>query len=69
MPRSEFSGTISGPKVEVAIDLGNPLLNVCVDGFLKIGTVWLFIHASFQYKCFFPFWGLIILNAASELKR
>lgn len=30
---------ISGPKVDVIIDLGNPLLNHTVDGFLKIGTV------------------------------
>ncbi|CAB4282469.1 unnamed protein product [Prunus armeniaca] len=39
MPRSSFSGMISGPKVDVIIDLGNPLLNHTVDGFLKIGTV------------------------------
>ncbi|PRQ34049.1 Mitochondrial inner membrane translocase subunit Tim17/Tim22/Tim23/peroxisomal protein PMP24 [Rosa chinensis] len=39
MPSSGFSGTLSGPKVEVAIDMGNPLLNVTVDGFLKIGAV------------------------------
>ncbi|KAL3720072.1 hypothetical protein ACJRO7_004980 [Eucalyptus globulus] len=39
MPRSSFGGSVSGPKVDVAIDLGNPFLNVIVDGFLKIGTV------------------------------
>ncbi|XP_062016034.1 outer envelope pore protein 16, chloroplastic [Rosa rugosa] len=39
MPSSGFSGTLSGPKVEVAIDMGNPLLNITVDGFLKIGTI------------------------------
>ncbi|XP_030447251.1 outer envelope pore protein 16, chloroplastic [Syzygium oleosum] len=39
MPRSRYAGSISGPKVDVAIDMGNPLLNVTVDGFLKIGTV------------------------------
>ncbi|KAM5583661.1 outer envelope pore protein 16, chloroplastic [Rosa sericea] len=39
MPSSGFSGTLSGPKVDVAIDMGNPLLNITVDGFLKIGTV------------------------------
>ncbi|KAI5322006.1 PREDICTED: outer [Prunus dulcis] len=39
MPRSSFSGMISGPKVDVIVDLGNPLLNHTFDGFLKIGTV------------------------------
>ncbi|KAH7550048.1 hypothetical protein ACOSP7_024839 [Xanthoceras sorbifolium] len=39
MPRSRFAASLSTPKVEVAIDMGHPLLNVTVDGFLKIGTV------------------------------
>ncbi|KAI3429086.1 uncharacterized protein J3R85_008731 [Psidium guajava] len=39
MPRSRFAGSISSPKVDVAIDMGNPFLNVTVDGFLKIATV------------------------------
>ncbi|XP_028944246.1 outer envelope pore protein 16, chloroplastic-like isoform X1 [Malus domestica] len=39
MPRSSFSGALTGPQVDVIIDLGNPLLNHTVDGFLKIGTV------------------------------
>ncbi|KAF3454706.1 hypothetical protein FNV43_RR05154 [Rhamnella rubrinervis] len=39
MPRSSFAGTLSGPKVDVFIDMGNPFLNLTVDGFLKIGTV------------------------------
>ncbi|XP_028944251.1 outer envelope pore protein 16, chloroplastic-like isoform X1 [Malus domestica] len=39
MPRSSFSGALTGPQVDVVIDLGNPLLNHIVDGFLKIGTV------------------------------
>ncbi|KAI4385999.1 hypothetical protein MLD38_003975 [Melastoma candidum] len=39
MPRRTFLGSLSGPKVDVAIDMGNPFLNVAVDGFLKIGTV------------------------------
>ncbi|KAJ1406891.1 Tim17/Tim22/Tim23/Pmp24 family [Sesbania bispinosa] len=30
---------LSGPKVDVAIDMGNPFLNLSLDGFLKIGTV------------------------------
>lgn len=40
MPSSGFSGSLTGPKVDVAIDMGHPLLNITVDGFLKIGTVW-----------------------------
>ncbi|KAA8549267.1 hypothetical protein F0562_000951 [Nyssa sinensis] len=39
MPRSSFSGSVSTPKLEVMVDMGNPLLNLTVDGFLKIGTV------------------------------
>ncbi|KAB5520318.1 hypothetical protein DKX38_024637 [Salix brachista] len=39
MPSSSFAGSFSTPKLNVAIDTGNPLLNVTVDGFLKIGTV------------------------------
>ncbi|KAK0604020.1 hypothetical protein LWI29_011235 [Acer saccharum] len=39
MPRSRFAGTLSTPCVDVAIDMGNPLLNLTVDGFLKIGAV------------------------------
>ncbi|KAG8387839.1 hypothetical protein BUALT_Bualt02G0062800 [Buddleja alternifolia] len=31
--------TSSSPRVDVTIDMGNPLLNVTVDGFLKTGTV------------------------------
>ncbi|KAK7272069.1 hypothetical protein RJT34_28448 [Clitoria ternatea] len=39
MPWSRISGSLSSPKVDVAIDLGNPFLNLTLDGFLKIGTV------------------------------
>ncbi|XP_027342451.1 outer envelope pore protein 16, chloroplastic [Abrus precatorius] len=39
MPWSRLSGSLSSPKVDVAIDMGNPFLNLTVDGFLKIGTV------------------------------
>jgi hypothetical protein len=37
MPRAGFSA--GSPKVDFAIDMGNPLLNRTVDGFLKIGAV------------------------------
>ncbi|RDX85006.1 Outer envelope pore protein 16, chloroplastic [Mucuna pruriens] len=36
MPWARLSGS---PKVDVAIDMGNPFLNLTVDAFLKIGTV------------------------------
>ncbi|KAK9122703.1 hypothetical protein Sjap_012305 [Stephania japonica] len=39
MPRSRFAGSLSSPKIDVVIDMGNPFLNVTVDGFLKIGSV------------------------------
>ncbi|VVB01900.1 unnamed protein product [Arabis nemorensis] len=39
MPSSTFSGTVSSPKLSVAIDMGHPFLNLTVDGFLKIGAV------------------------------
>ncbi|KAM1581459.1 hypothetical protein TB2_029021 [Malus domestica] len=39
MPRTSFAGSLTGPKVDVMIDLGNPFFNHTVDGFLKIGTV------------------------------
>lgn len=39
MHSSRFSGSLSSPSLDVAIDMGNPFLNVTVDGFLKIGTV------------------------------
>ncbi|KAJ0962385.1 hypothetical protein J5N97_030213 [Dioscorea zingiberensis] len=39
MPWGRISGSLNTPKVEVAIDMGNPFLNRTVDGFLKIGVV------------------------------
>ncbi|GAA0166554.1 hypothetical protein Leryth_019168 [Lithospermum erythrorhizon] len=39
MPHGRFSGTLTSPKVDLFVDLGNPFLNLTLDGFLKIGTV------------------------------
>ncbi|KAL8496900.1 hypothetical protein ACS0TY_020543 [Phlomoides rotata] len=39
MPKTSFSGSVSSPKVDLIVDLGNPFLNLTLDGFLKIGTV------------------------------
>ncbi|KAG4961354.1 hypothetical protein AAZX31_13G317600 [Glycine max] len=36
MPWARLSGS---PRLDVAIDMGNPFLNLTVDGFLKIGAV------------------------------
>ena len=56
MPKSRLSGPFSGPKVDVTIDMGNPFLNLTVDGFLKIGTVLLlllFLHILTYYPDYF----------------
>jgi hypothetical protein len=47
MPRSGFYGSLSSPKVDVVIDMGNPFLNRTVDGFLKIGAVRAFFGPPF----------------------
>ncbi|MQM13416.1 hypothetical protein Taro_046341 [Colocasia esculenta] len=39
MPRSRFSGSLSWPRFDVVIDMGNPSLNRTIDGFVMIGTV------------------------------
>ncbi|XP_039136531.1 LOW QUALITY PROTEIN: outer envelope pore protein 16, chloroplastic-like [Dioscorea cayenensis subsp. rotundata] len=39
MPWGRVTGSMSYPKVDVVIDMGNPFLNRTVDGFLKIGAV------------------------------
>ncbi|XP_057956678.1 outer envelope pore protein 16, chloroplastic-like isoform X2 [Malania oleifera] len=39
MPSSWLSGSLSTPRVDVFVDVGNPFLNRTVDGFLKIGAV------------------------------
>ncbi|KAL6506375.1 Outer envelope pore protein 16, chloroplastic [Orobanche gracilis] len=39
MPRSTLTGAFSSPKVDLVVDMGNPFLNLTVDGFLKIDTV------------------------------
>jgi len=39
MVRSRLSASVESPKVDVIVDCGHPLLNVSVDGFLKVGGV------------------------------
>ena len=39
MPYGRVSARVNSPTVAVFIDMGNPLLNRTVDGFLKIGAV------------------------------
>jgi hypothetical protein len=55
MPYRRFSGSVSSPTVDFAIDMGNPFLNHTVDGFLKIGVVF-----------DFTFYSLLILNSFWE---
>ncbi|XXG61364.1 hypothetical protein AAC387_Pa04g3043 [Persea americana] len=52
MARSSFSGVLSSPRVDVIIDMGNPFLNLSLDGFLKIETVGaLRVAAEESYHC------------------
>ncbi|KAG6497696.1 hypothetical protein ZIOFF_045600 [Zingiber officinale] len=39
MPWTAFSSSSNCPRIDVAVDMGNPFLNRTVDGFLKIGAV------------------------------
>uniref|UniRef100_A0A0D6R8D7 Uncharacterized protein n=1 Tax=Araucaria cunninghamii TaxID=56994 RepID=A0A0D6R8D7_ARACU len=39
MPQGRIYANINSPTVGVFVDMGNPLLNRAVDGFLKIGMV------------------------------
>ncbi|CAO1940283.1 unnamed protein product [Urochloa humidicola] len=39
MPHGGFSGSLTSPKFDFAIDMGHPFLNNTVDGFIKIGSV------------------------------
>ncbi|KAF1886882.1 hypothetical protein Lal_00046120 [Lupinus albus] len=39
MSWNSASGSLSTPTVDVAIDMGNPFLNLTLDAFIKIGTV------------------------------
>ncbi|KAF0928197.1 hypothetical protein E2562_038109 [Oryza meyeriana var. granulata] len=39
MAHNGFSGSLTSPRFDLAVDMGHPFLNRTVDGFLKIGTV------------------------------
>ncbi|KAF0887944.1 hypothetical protein E2562_005651 [Oryza meyeriana var. granulata] len=39
MAHSGFSGSLTSPRFDLAVDMGHPFLNCTVDGFLKIGVV------------------------------
>ncbi|RLN23605.1 outer envelope pore protein 16, chloroplastic isoform X2 [Panicum miliaceum] len=39
MPHGGFSGSLTSPKLDLAVYMGHPFLNRTVDGFIKIGTV------------------------------
>jgi hypothetical protein len=43
MPHGRFAASFDSPSVDVIVDLGNPILNYTLDGFIKVGGV----------KCFF----------------
>lgn len=42
---SSDAGSLSTPKVDVFIDMGNPVLNRTVDGFLKTASV-IYLHRT-----------------------
>ncbi|KAG0569139.1 hypothetical protein M758_6G063500 [Ceratodon purpureus] len=47
MVRSRLSASVESPNLDVIVDLGHPLLNTSVDGFLKVGGVGA-AHAAVQ---------------------
>ena len=47
MVKAEFDATVRTPKVDFLVDLGHPLLNRVVDGFVKVGGVGA-LHAASQ---------------------
>lgn len=47
MAQASVSASIQAPSVDVMVDLGNPLLNRVVDGFIKVGGIGA-LHAAAQ---------------------
>jgi hypothetical protein len=47
MVRSRLSASVEDPSLNVIVDLGHPLANTSVDGFLKVGAVGA-AHAALQ---------------------
>jgi hypothetical protein len=43
MVRSRLSASVEAPTVDVIIDVGHPLPNYALDGFLKVGGVYLHV--------------------------
>ncbi|XP_052210894.1 outer envelope pore protein 16, chloroplastic-like [Diospyros lotus] len=39
MLRTKFRGSLTSLKVDLIVNMGNPFVNLTIDGFLKIGTV------------------------------
>lgn len=39
MPKARVNAQIDTPTVDVLVDMGHPLLNRIVDGFVKVGGV------------------------------
>ncbi|XP_024532204.1 outer envelope pore protein 16, chloroplastic [Selaginella moellendorffii] len=47
MPQARVNTSFDGPNVDVLIDMGHPLLNRIVDGFIKVGGTGA-LHAAAQ---------------------
>jgi hypothetical protein len=39
MPHGRFAASFDSPSVDVIVDLGNPVLNYTLDGFIKVGQL------------------------------
>lgn len=52
MVRTKVAGHVEAPTFDVIVDLGHPLLNYTVDGFLKVGAVTPLIHLSYGHSRF-----------------
>jgi hypothetical protein len=47
MPQAHFDASVESPHLDVILDVGHPLANRVVDGFIKVGGVG-FVHGATQ---------------------
>lgn len=59
MARAHVNASIDTPHVDVLVDLGHPLLNRVVDGFVKVGGVGA-LHAASQDTYKFLLQGIVL---------
>lgn len=61
MPQAHFDASVESPHLDVILDVGHPLANRVVDGFIKVGGVILFILFSLIARKPIPCQALEIL--------